>query len=88
MKKIPLDELQEKARVLTKEELKKYIWPEKLEKNIGLMTLIEGDERIFVLFVPGKTPKDCIDISRTRMNIYTGEGVVEYVGLERKKEGE
>ncbi|GKX50335.1 hypothetical protein [Budvicia aquatica] len=86
MKKIPLDELQEKARLLTKEELKKYVWQENLEKKMGLMTLIEGDERVFVLYTPGERPKDAIDISRTRMNIYTGEGFVEYVGLERKKD--
>lgn len=86
MKKIPLESLQETARLLTREELKKYIIPEGLAEKMRLFTIIEGDDRIFALYIPGRHSRDVVEISRTRMNIYTGEGVVEYVGLERRKE--
>lgn len=86
MKKIYLESLQEKACLLTREELKKYIIPDGLTEKMRLFTIIEGDDSVFALYIPGKRSKDAVEISRTRMNIYTGEGIVEYIGLERKKD--
>ncbi|MDE9619077.1 hypothetical protein [Citrobacter portucalensis] len=85
MKKIPLDILQEKARLLTKEELRKHILPKNLKEKLTLVIEQDGDHRVFILFVPGHTPKDGIDISRVRINEYSGKAVIEYIGLELKK---
>ena len=81
MKKIPLDILQEKARLLTKEELSNYILPKNLKDKLTLVVEQDGDDRVFV---PGHTPKDGQDISRVRINEYSGKAIIEYIGLERK----
>ncbi|EKW1655698.1 hypothetical protein [Citrobacter freundii] len=84
MKKIPLDILQEKARLLTKGELSNYILPKNLKDKLTLVVEQDGDDRVFILFVPGHTPKDGKDISRVRINEYSGKAIIEYIGLERK----
>lgn len=86
MKKIPLDVLEKKAQQISKSVLNEYILPDDLFSQLTLNTVIEGDDRIFVLYIPKEPAKDSIDILRIRMNIYTGEGFAEYVGLERKDE--
>ncbi|QLO86470.1 MULTISPECIES: hypothetical protein [unclassified Citrobacter] len=85
MKKIPLDILEQKAKKISKKTLGDYILPEDIFSQLALGTIIDGDDRVFVLFIPKERAKDAIDILRIRMNIYSGEGFVEYVGLERKK---
>ena len=84
MKKISLDSLQELARQLTQKTLEDYAISDEIRSGITLTTLFEGDERVFVLYVPGVTRNDGREIARTRMNIFTGEGTVEIFGLERK----
>lgn len=85
MKKIPLDILEQKAKKISKKTLGDYILPEDIFSQLALGTIIDGDDRVFVLFIPKERAKDAIDSLRIRMNIYSGEGFVEYVGLERKK---
>ena len=85
MKKISLNELQEKAQALTKKELETYVIPDEVRKQLALTTLFEGDERVFVLYVPAPKREDARVIARTRMNAETGEGSVEVIGLERKE---
>ena len=85
MKKIPLDVLEQKAKKISKDTLGDYILPDDIFSQLVLGTIIDGDDRVFVLFIPKELAKDAIDILRIRMNIYSGEGFVEYVGLERKK---
>ncbi|MDU2847834.1 hypothetical protein [Citrobacter sp.] len=58
--------------------------PEDIFSQLALGTIIDGYDRVFVLFIPKELAKDAIDILRIRMNIYSGEGFVEYIGLERK----
>lgn len=82
MKKMNLSILQEKARLITIKELEKYDFPHDLYQYMVLDILFYNDqENIFILHIPGKLPNDSIVISKTRINIYTGEGFVEYVGL-------
>ncbi|CAH3232066.1 hypothetical protein M3B74_17145 [Citrobacter freundii] len=85
MKKIPLDVLEQKAKKISRDTLGDYILPDDIFSQLVLGTIIDGDDRVFVLFIPKELAKDAIDILRIRMNIYSGEGFVEYVGLERKK---
>lgn len=85
MKKIPLDVLEKKAKKISRDTLGDYILPDDIFSQLVLGTIIDGDDRVFVLFIPKELAKDAIDILRIRMNIYSGEGFVEYVGLERKE---
>ncbi|EMO7791051.1 MULTISPECIES: hypothetical protein [Citrobacter] len=85
MKKIPLDVLEQKAKKISRDTLGDYILPDDIFSQLVLGTIIDGDDRVFVLFIPKELAKDAIDILRIRMNIYSGEGFVEYVGLERKE---
>lgn len=83
MKKINLDVLQEKARLITIKELEKYIFPHELYQYMALDILLDNKkENIFILHIPGQSGKQSIIISKTRMNLYTGEGIVEYIGLD------
>lgn len=84
MKRIPLKELEAKAQALTKKALADYVIPDDVRKEFVLTTLFEGDERVFVLYVPGPKREDARVIARTRISSVTGEGSVEFIGLERK----
>ncbi|WP_445335704.1 hypothetical protein ACSR9H_01460 [Citrobacter koseri] len=85
MKKIPLDILEQKAKEISRKTLGDYILPDNIFSQLDSGVIIDGDDRVFVLFIPKELAKDTIDILRIRMNIHSGEGFVEYVGLERKK---
>ncbi|TKU14744.1 hypothetical protein [Citrobacter sp. wls827] len=85
MKKIPLDVLEKRAKEIIRNTLGDYILPDDIFSQLVLGTIIDGDDRVFVLFIPKELAKDAIDILRIRMNIYSGEDFVEYIGLERKK---
>ncbi|HEM8555229.1 TPA: hypothetical protein U2Q38_003589 [Citrobacter koseri] len=85
MKKIPLDILERKAKEISRKTLGDYILPDNIFSQLASGVIIDGDDRVFVLFIPKVLAKDTIDILRIRMNIYSGEGFVEYIGLERKK---
>lgn len=86
MKKIPIDILEKEAQRISREVLKGYIFPDEVFSQLTQGTVIDGNDRVFVLYIPKEPAKDSIDILRVRMNVYTGEGFVEYVGLERKKD--
>ncbi|CBG91078.1 hypothetical protein [Citrobacter rodentium] len=86
MKKTPLNVLEQKAKEISRNILKDYILTDEIFAELTSGVIIDGDDRIFVLYIPKQKAKDTIDILRIRMNIYSGEGVVEYVGLERKKD--
>lgn len=64
-----LDELQELARIATREALKEYEpIPKEWEENLTLGTLFDGDDRIFELYVAAERPRDAIVISSARVN--------------------
>jgi len=77
MKRLKLDELCERARLLTYETLKEYEIPDDLRTEIALGIGFDGDDRIFELYIPRTRPEDAIVISSARINSYTGEGTVE-----------
>ncbi|QLW72842.1 hypothetical protein HV139_01455 [Citrobacter freundii] len=85
MRKLSLNALEQKAKEISKKTLGGYILPDEILSQLSSGVIIDGDDRVFVLFIPKKLAKDTIDILRIRMNIYSEEGFVEYVGLERKK---
>jgi len=78
------EHLEERARTMTLKELERYAIPEELRPDLTLGIQFEGDFRVYELYVPGKRPSDARVISRARLNIYSGEGVVEVIGLSLK----
>ena len=84
IKRLKLQELRERARLLTYETLKDYEIPDGLETKITLGIGFDGDDRTFELYIPGERPKDAIIISSARINSFTGEGTIE-VFLPRKQ---
>ena len=79
MKKIPLDDLQEKARLLTREALMKCVIPEGIDKEkLFLEVKFDEDYRVFGLYQSGDSaPDNDFLIAETRLNIFTGEGTVK-----------
>jgi hypothetical protein len=79
MKKIPLDELQEKARLMTKQALGECVFPKDLkDEELFLEVKFEENERRFELYqYGGSTPDKDFLIAETTLNIYTGEGTVK-----------
>ena len=77
MKKLPVDVLEEKARVLTKEALEACEIPDDLNLPLGMR--LDGDERVFELcrFSDGKKETKADPIAEARLNVYTGEGSVK-----------
>ncbi|MCO5410791.1 hypothetical protein [Ralstonia mojiangensis] len=73
-RKIPLNELQELARVATRERLKAFP-PFPSTENLTLGTFWEGDFVIFKLYLARQRPQDAVVLTQTRVNAYTGEVV-------------
>ena len=84
MKNMALDQMESVARQRTQNELKNYVIPEDIKKDIALTTLFEGDDRVFVLYAPGKSRDNPREIAKTRVNSVSGDVFVEVMGLERK----
>ena len=84
-KKKSLAEVEEIARKLTVESLRKYSIPEKVRSKLVLGTFFDKDDRIFELYIPGDRPEDARVISRVRISTITGEGSIE-VFLDRDPE--
>jgi hypothetical protein len=64
-----LDELEEIARLATRKALEEYEpVPDEWAKNLVLTTIFEGDDRVFVLYVPGERRDNPIVISSTRVH--------------------
>ncbi len=79
-----LDELQEIARVATREALEEYIFPEEWKMNLTLGTFFDGDDRIFELYVAADRPADAIVISTARVNRKTRDVQVKISNLEKR----
>lgn len=77
MKEISLNLAEEMARVATQTELENYEIPANLMGQVVLTTLFEGDDRVFVLYVPGQTRDDPMIIAKTRVDVKTGKVSVE-----------
>jgi hypothetical protein len=84
MKKFSLGEMQEIARSRTHEEFEKYVIPDDMRSQLLMTTLFEGDDRIFVLYVPAEKRSDAYVIARTRINAISGDVSVEISGLAHK----
>ncbi|MEZ4449129.1 MAG: hypothetical protein R3B09_06585 [Nannocystaceae bacterium] len=75
---IPLDELKEKARIMTKDALRHYpSFPKEFEPDIALGTFFDGNLRIFELYVAKQRPQDAIILTRATLDAMTGDGKVE-----------
>lgn len=79
-KELTLDQAEEMARLATRQELEKYEIPADLFGKVVLTTLFEGDDRVFVLYVPGKTRDDPTVIAKTRVNVQTGNIHIDVPG--------
>ncbi len=81
---IPLAQAEEMARIATKKELDHYEVPVGLMGQVVLTTLFEGDDRVFVLYVPGETRNNPMIVARTRVNTKTGQLSIEIPMLRRR----
>jgi len=87
MKKLSLDELQEKARLITREKLKEFVIPAEIKtENLFLETGFEGDYRIFYFYSSDvESTKTDFLISETKMDVYGNEIDVK-VFLQKKED--
>ena len=84
-----LDELQELARVATREALEAYEpFPDEWKENLTLGTFFDGDDRIFELYVAAERPAGGIVISSTRINRKTKAVQVTISNLAKKAPNE
>ncbi|HEY0845605.1 MAG TPA: hypothetical protein VGE12_09560 [Noviherbaspirillum sp.] len=80
-----LDELQELARVATREALEAYEpLPDEWKEHLTLGTFFEGDDRIFELYVAAEQPANAVVISSARINRKTRSVSVTVSNLKRK----
>lgn len=82
--KLTLAEAEEMARVATQKELAKYDIPLDLFGRVVLTTLFEGEDRVFVLYVPGETRDNPTVIAKTRVDTQNGNANVEVSGWKLK----
>lgn len=72
--KISTDELEEKARLLTKEALRHHApIPDDLRARLTLGMSAEGKLRTFSLYIAGEKPEDAITVTQVSLNSETGE---------------
>jgi hypothetical protein len=77
-----LDELQEIARVATRTALEGYEpIPEEWKKNLTLGVSVDGDDRIFELYIAAEKPYDAVVISTARVNRKSRKVVVTISNL-------
>ncbi|MBC7768443.1 MAG: hypothetical protein H7124_06630 [Phycisphaerales bacterium] len=81
---ITLAQAEEKARIATQTRLGAYDVPDDLMGQVVLTTLFEGDDRVFVLYVPGETRSAPMIVAKTRVNLKTGALSVEVPTLSKK----
>lgn len=84
MTAISLAQAEEIARVATQCELESNEIPPGMMGQVVLTTLFEGDDRVFVLYVPGETRDDPTIVAKTRVNVKTGGVSVEVPVLYKK----
>lgn len=70
-------ELEERARVATKDALRDYPIADDLRKKLVLSVGMEKDHLWAALYVPGPRPEDAKFIARTRVDATTGDAQVE-----------
>jgi hypothetical protein len=80
-----LDELQEIARIATKDALEEYERiPVQWEQNLTLGTFFDGDDRIFELYIAAERPADAVVISSVRVNRRTKSVNVVITNLQKR----
>lgn len=80
-----LDQLQELARIATRQALEEYEpIPKEWEANLTLGTFFDGDDRIFELYVAADKPEDAIVISSARVNRKSRSVQVVIANLRRR----
>ena len=73
LKKLPLAELQEAARVATQISLSSRTpLGQSVRDALTLGTRWDGDAVIFELYIAGAKPADAIVLTETRVNLYDG----------------
>ena len=72
MKRIPLDVLQETARIATREQLSHWTDLGKQE-NLTLGTLWRDDLVVFELYIAGERSSDALVLTEVQVHAYSGE---------------
>jgi hypothetical protein len=72
MKRIPLDVLQETARVATREQLSHWTDFGQRE-SLTLGTLWQDDLVVFELYLAGERPSDALVLTEAKVHVYSGE---------------
>lgn len=57
MRKIPLNALEQNAKEISKKTLGDYILPDETLSQLASGVIIDGDDRVFVLFIPKELAK-------------------------------
>ncbi|MDO5090275.1 MAG: hypothetical protein Q4D61_01900, partial [Cardiobacteriaceae bacterium] len=81
-KRLHCREMEEIARLATREALKEYLWPltAEDEKNLTLGTFIEHpdkDHQVCELYICAERPQDAIVLTQAKVNALTGEVTVK-----------
>lgn len=85
-KRKSLKELEEIARIATREALEGYERiPDEARKLLTLGTRFDGDDRVFELYVPGERPEDAVVLTRVRVSAITALASPVEVFLPLKK---
>lgn len=72
MKRIPLDVLQETARVATRDQLS--LWTDfGKQKNLTLGAFWQDDLVVFELYLAGERPSDALVLTEAKVHAYSGE---------------
>jgi hypothetical protein len=74
--KLASDEVKQIAQKLVKESLANYVIPPEIRENLVLGEGMEGDWKVFDLYVPGETYEDANIICTSKINVYTGEALI------------
>jgi hypothetical protein len=81
--KLSSNEIKQIAQKLVKESLVDYIISPEIRENLVSGEGIEGDWKVFDLYVPGERYEDAYIICTSKVNIYTGEALID-IFLDKK----
>ena len=82
---LPIECLREIARERTYRALRGYEITSDMRDALALDVLIQGDDRVFQLFLPGAKPEDGRILTRVIVNAVSGEAGPVEVYLQKKR---
>ncbi|MEM9074258.1 MAG: hypothetical protein AAGE52_37540 [Myxococcota bacterium] len=75
---LSIAELRDRAKALVRDALSAHPpIPDGYREQLVLGMGLEGDERIFELYVPADRPEDGLLLAIAKLNVHSGEGLVQ-----------